>query len=84
MFQNWLKPGGKVLISDYCCTDKTWSDVYTAYVKQRGYILLTVHDYGKVSLRPTTVSILKKGILECLINIFSVVLGPILVNHKIR
>ena len=47
--QDWLKPGGKLFITDYCCTDGAWSDMYAAYVKQRGYILLSPKAYGKVS-----------------------------------
>ena len=46
--QDWLKPGGKLFITDYCCTEDPWSDVYAAYVKQRGYNLLSVQQYGKV------------------------------------
>ncbi len=52
VFQDWLKPGGRLLISDYCCTEDPWSDVYTAYVKQRGYHLLSVQQYGKVRSDP--------------------------------
>ena len=44
--QDWLKPGGKLFITDYCCTEEPWSDIY---VKQRGYILLSPKEYGKVS-----------------------------------
>eukprot|EP00164_Ancoracysta_twista_P004199 GFYU01005650.1.p2 GENE.GFYU01005650.1~~GFYU01005650.1.p2 ORF type:complete len:278 (-),score=110.42 GFYU01005650.1:119-952(-) len=53
LFKNlysWLKPGGKLLISDYNCgidVDKS-SDEFKAYVAQRGYFLLTVEKYGKV------------------------------------
>lgn len=47
-FLKWLKPGGRLLISDYCCCDGQWSEDYTLYVKQRGYFLLSVKDYGKL------------------------------------
>jgi len=47
-FKDWLKPGGKVFITDYCCGPKPWSDNYAAYVASRGYDLLTVEDYGKL------------------------------------
>jgi len=43
-----LKPGGRLLISDYCCTAGEWSQQYTDYVAQRGYHLLSVDAYGKV------------------------------------
>ncbi|PAA71323.1 hypothetical protein BOX15_Mlig015119g9 [Macrostomum lignano] len=44
----WLKPGGQLLVTDYCCGEKPWPDDYAAYVKQRGYHLLTVPEYGAV------------------------------------
>ncbi|XP_035265800.1 phosphomethylethanolamine N-methyltransferase-like isoform X2 [Anguilla anguilla] len=46
-FYSWLKPGGKVLISDYCCGEMPWSPEFQEYVKQRGYILFTPPQYGK-------------------------------------
>ncbi|KAH9503431.1 hypothetical protein Btru_067923 [Bulinus truncatus] len=47
-FFKCLKPGGKVLISDYCCSPDEHSDKFRAYVKQRGYNLLSPAAYGKV------------------------------------
>lgn len=47
--QSWLKPGGQLLISDYCCGEKPWTPAFEAYVKQRGYILYTPSQYGKVN-----------------------------------
>ncbi|TRY93992.1 hypothetical protein DNTS_021137 [Danionella cerebrum] len=44
---SWLKPGGKVLISDYCCGEQPWSPAFQDYVKQRGYILYTPQRYGQ-------------------------------------
>ncbi|XP_023814860.1 phosphoethanolamine N-methyltransferase isoform X1 [Oryzias latipes] len=46
-FHSWLKPGGQLLISDYCCGEKPWSQAFESYVKQRGYILYTPAQYGK-------------------------------------
>nr|DBA17099.1 TPA: hypothetical protein GDO54_002594 [Pyxicephalus adspersus] len=46
-FFSWLKPGGKLLITDYCCGEKPWSPVFQEYVKQRGYILYTPEEYGQ-------------------------------------
>ncbi|XP_069036450.1 phosphoethanolamine methyltransferase isoform X2 [Lepisosteus oculatus] len=46
-FHSWLKPGGKLLISDYCCGEKPWSPQFEAYVCQRGYTLYTPQRYGK-------------------------------------
>jgi len=48
LFKLWLKPGGKVFITDYCCGPKPWSDDYAQYVAQRGYNLLTTDEYGQV------------------------------------
>ncbi|XP_053541546.1 phosphoethanolamine methyltransferase isoform X2 [Ictalurus punctatus] len=46
-FHSWLKPGGQVLISDYCCGEKPWTPAFQEYVNQRGYILYTPQRYGK-------------------------------------
>ncbi|KAM9301526.1 uncharacterized protein PAF06_014724 [Gastrophryne carolinensis] len=46
-FFKWLKPGGKILITDYCCGERPWSPVFQDYVKQRGYILYTPEEYGQ-------------------------------------
>jgi hypothetical protein len=47
-FFKWLKPGGKVLISDYCRNAGKPSDDFAAYIQQRGYDLHDVKTYGKV------------------------------------
>lgn len=47
-FFKWLKPGGKVLISDYCKKPGTASEDFAAYIKQRGYDLHAVDSYGQV------------------------------------
>ncbi|CAL9068775.1 phosphoethanolamine N-methyltransferase-like [Musa acuminata AAA Group] len=47
-FFKWLKPGGKVLISDYCKKSGTPSEDFAAYIKQRGYDLHDVDDYGQM------------------------------------
>ena len=47
-FFKWLKPGGIVMISDYCCGHQQPSERFQAYVAQRGYHLLTPAEYGKV------------------------------------
>ncbi|XP_051901042.1 phosphoethanolamine methyltransferase isoform X2 [Pristis pectinata] len=44
----WLKPRGKLLITDYCCGELPWSASFQEYVRQRGYILHTVQSYGKL------------------------------------
>ena len=43
------KPGGKLIMTDYCCGPKEmWDDEFKAYVAQRGYSLITVEEYKKV------------------------------------
>lgn len=47
-FYKWLKPGGKVLISDYCRSAGTASPEFAEYIKQRGYDLHDVQAYGQM------------------------------------
>lgn len=47
-FYKWLKPGGKVLISDYCRSAGTPSLEFAKYIKQRGYDLHDVEAYGQM------------------------------------
>ncbi|KAK7505822.1 hypothetical protein BaRGS_00003093 [Batillaria attramentaria] len=47
-FFKWLKPGGKVLISDYCCSEGKHTERFLAYVMQRGYHLYSPSRYGKL------------------------------------
>lgn len=47
-FYNWLKPGGKLLISDYCKNEGMPSEEFASYIKQRGYDLHDVKTYGKM------------------------------------
>ncbi|XP_075044778.1 uncharacterized protein LOC142104163 isoform X2 [Mixophyes fleayi] len=50
-FYSWLKPGGKLLITDYCCGERPWSPAFQEYVQQRGYILYTPEEYGQQFLQ---------------------------------
>ena len=43
-----LKPGGKIMISDYCHGDKVHSQRFTDYVATRDYKLCTVKQYGNI------------------------------------
>ncbi|KAK3022925.1 hypothetical protein RJ639_047147 [Escallonia herrerae] len=47
-FYKWLKPGGKILISDYCRRAGSPSEEFAEYIKQRGYDLHDVESYGKM------------------------------------
>lgn len=64
-FYKWLKPGGKVLISDYCKNAGTPSLEFAEYIKQRGYDLHDVKSYGQVCLH------LKICLISRLARIFS-------------
>ena len=45
---NWLKPGGKIVFTDYCRGDKEHSDEFKKYIAERGYHLFTVNQYEKL------------------------------------
>ncbi|XP_022889804.1 phosphoethanolamine N-methyltransferase 1-like [Olea europaea var. sylvestris] len=47
-FYKWLKPGGRVLISDYCKSSKSPSIDFELYIKQRGYDLHDIQTYGQM------------------------------------
>ncbi|KAE8667762.1 Phosphoethanolamine N-methyltransferase [Hibiscus syriacus] len=47
-FYKWLKPGGKLLITDYCKSSKTPSAEFAEYIKQRGYDLHDVKSYEQM------------------------------------
>ena len=47
-FFKWLKPGGQVLITDYCCGEAKPSKEFQDYVAGRGYHLLSPIKYGNV------------------------------------
>ena len=52
ILQRWLKPGGKLLITDYACGPyEQHSEFFKGYIQERGYTLLTVPDYGKVIMK---------------------------------
>ncbi len=41
-----LKPGGRLLISDYCRAPGAPTPAFAEYIKQRGYDLHSVDEYG--------------------------------------
>ena len=43
-----LKPGGRLLISDYCKAPGQPSEDFAGYIKQRGYDLHSVEEYGRM------------------------------------
>jgi len=47
-FHEMLKPGGRLLISDYCRAPEEPSPAFAAYIAQRGYHLHPVQEYGQI------------------------------------
>ncbi|KAF4517278.1 hypothetical protein B566_EDAN008612, partial [Ephemera danica] len=45
---DWVKPGGELLITDYCRGMPDCGEEFEAYVQKRGYRLLTVPAYGQL------------------------------------
>ena len=41
-----MRPGGKLLFTDYCCGPKPWSEEFRDYVQGRGYSLHTTGEYA--------------------------------------
>mmetsp|Transcript_16946 Transcript_16946/g.42532 ORF Transcript_16946/g.42532 Transcript_16946/m.42532 type:complete len:492 (-) Transcript_16946:154-1629(-) len=48
LFLKFLKPGGKLMISDYCRSEAEPTEAFKAYIKQRGYDLHSPSQYGKM------------------------------------
>lgn len=40
-----LRPGGRLLFTDYCCGDRPWREEFSAYVRSRAYALHTLAEY---------------------------------------
>ncbi|GIY74476.1 phosphoethanolamine N-methyltransferase [Caerostris darwini] len=47
-FEKWLKPGGKILFTDYSKSDKEISPHFEKYISDRGYNLLTLQQYKEL------------------------------------
>jgi len=45
---SWLKPGGQLLVTDYCCSPGKHSEQFKKYLEQRQYHLVDVESYGKL------------------------------------
>ncbi|KAK2999648.1 hypothetical protein RJ639_023765, partial [Escallonia herrerae] len=60
-FYKWLKPGGKVLISDYCRRAGSPSEEFAEYIKQRGYDLHDVESYGELVLLVNVLKMLRNA-----------------------
>ncbi|OIW10134.1 hypothetical protein TanjilG_21971 [Lupinus angustifolius] len=47
-FYKWLKPGGKLLITDYCKSAGNQSVEFAEYIKEGGYHLHDIQEYGQM------------------------------------
>jgi len=47
-FYKWLKPGGTLLITDYCKSVGSLSVEYAEYIKKRGYYIHDMKAYFQV------------------------------------
>jgi phosphoethanolamine N-methyltransferase len=46
VLKSLLRPGGKLLFTDYCCGEKPWNPEFSKYVDDRGYDLHTLFEYA--------------------------------------
>jgi len=46
VLKSLLRPGGKLLFTDYCCGEKPWEREFSAYVESRDYDLHTLFEYA--------------------------------------
>jgi len=64
-----LKPGGKLMISDYCHGDKEHSASFKKYVAGRGYALQTVTQYGDILKKAGLKKVVASDISDYMIEI---------------
>ena len=46
VLKSLLRPGGKLLFTDYCCGEKPWKQEFSEYVDDRSYNLHTLFEYA--------------------------------------
>ena len=46
VLKSLLRPGGKLLFTDYCCGEQPWNHEFSEYVDDRGYDLHTLFEYA--------------------------------------
>ncbi|KAL2342337.1 hypothetical protein Fmac_003622 [Flemingia macrophylla] len=47
-FYKWLKPGGKILVTDYCKSEGSPSSEFAEYIKKGGYYLCDMNAYRQM------------------------------------
>lgn len=55
-FYKWLKPGGQLLITDYCKSAGSPSSDFADYIKEGGYHLHDLEEYEQVRSLPNSLS----------------------------
>ena len=45
LLRDSLRPGGRLLFTDYCCGEQPWQAEFSAYVEDRAYCLHTLQEY---------------------------------------
>ncbi|MGB5706634.1 MAG: methyltransferase domain-containing protein [Arenicellales bacterium] len=48
MLHSVLRPQGRLLFTDYCCSEKPWSEGFARYVEDRSYSLNTLPEYSEI------------------------------------
>jgi len=72
-----LRPGGKLLFTDYCCGEKPWSETFSAYVENRGYCLHTLSEYAELISKAGFKQVAYQDLSDRFINILQADLGKI-------
>ncbi|GFV46814.1 phosphoethanolamine N-methyltransferase [Trichonephila clavipes] len=67
-FERWLKPGGKILFTDYTRSEKENSPQFEKYIDDRGYNLLTLQQYKELLERSGFVNIKAEDATEDFLN----------------
>ena len=64
-----LKPGGRLLFTDYCCGEKPWGEVFVEYVRDRAYCLHTLNEYADLIEKADFVEVRKTDMTSRFIEI---------------
>jgi len=68
-FLHTLKPGGKLMISDYCRGDQDNSPEFKAYVASRDYKLTTLEGYGEILKKAGFTQVLARNKTDLMVDI---------------
>jgi phosphoethanolamine N-methyltransferase len=63
-----LKPGGRMLFTDYGCRERPWPWTFARYVKARGYTLHTLYEYSTIIERSGFSEVLSEDITALFID----------------